>query len=266
MSQESGQRSENAIAEVVTKINKSELQKEKAALKVKIAFTKQEMELKLAKALQEQKLEKFELLRELELNKAKLNVCEETERTKIPSLDEDSDTLPSESQRTSPNSGLEGMATSLERCRERLAKVNVQQSTVIKQLFVSGQLPKITIPIFSSDPLQYPVWTSAFNALVDSRLMEADIKLNMLNQFVTGKRKQVMEHYLLIGTEDAYQKAKSILQERYGNFNVVSTALISKLEKWPKIRPKDAVSLRELSGFLDKILAGKETKRQVFQC
>lgn len=88
-------------------------------------------------------------------------------------------------QTPSPNSGLKRMASSLERRMERLAEVNVQQSTMNKQLFVSGQLPKITIPILSGDPLQYPVWKSAFNALVDSRPMEADIKLNMLNQFVT---------------------------------------------------------------------------------
>ena len=59
---------------------------------------------------------------------------------------------------------------------ERLAEVNIQQSTVNKQLFVSGQLSKITIPIFGGGPLQYPAWNSAFNALVDSRPMEADIK------------------------------------------------------------------------------------------
>lgn len=92
----------------------------------------------------------------------------------------------------------------------------------------------------------------------DSRPMEADIKLNMLNQFVTGKPKQAVEHYLLIGTEDAYQKAKSILQERCGNCIVVSMAVISKLEKWPKIGPKDAVATREFSDFLGKILAAKE--------
>ena len=54
-----------------------------------------------------------------------------------------------------------------------------------------------------------------------------------------------MEHYLLIGTEEAYQTARSVLQERYENCNVVSTAFINKLEKWPKIGPKDASALRE---------------------
>ena len=85
----------------------------------------------------------------------------------------------------------------------------------------------------------------------------------MLNQYVTGKPKQVVKHYLLIWTEDAYQKARSVLQERCGNCNVVSTALVNKLEKWPKIGPKDASALGEFSDMLAKVLAPK-TPFQVF--
>ena len=48
-----------------------------------------------------------------------------------------------------------------------------------KELFASGQLPKLTISVFEGDPLQYPVWESAFNALADSRPLAADIKLNV---------------------------------------------------------------------------------------
>ena len=53
----------------------------------------------------------------------------------------------------------------------------------------------------------------------------------MFNQYVNGKPKQVVEHYLLIGKEDAYQKARSVLQERYGNCNVLIAVFINKLEK-----------------------------------
>ena len=155
--------------------------------------------------------------------------------------------------------GLDRMALSLEICMNKLTEAILGQSTVSKQLFVSGQLPKLTISVFNCDSLQYPVWKSTFNALVDSRPLGADIKLNMLNQYVTGKPKQVVEHYLLSGTEDAYQQARSVPQERYGNCNVVSTALINKLESWPIIGPKHAVALREFSDFLDKILAAKKT-------
>ena len=68
-----------------------------------------------------------------------------------------------------------------------------------------------------------------------------------------------MEHYLLIGTEDAYQKAKFVLQKPYGNCNVVSTEFINKLEKWPNIGPKDASALREFLDMLDKVFAAKNT-------
>ena len=153
----------------------------------------------------------------------------------------------------------ERVASSLERCMDKLTEANLEQSTVRKQLFVSGHLPKLSISVFNGDPLQYPVWKSAFNALVDSRPLKSDIKLNLLNQHVAGKPKQVVEHYLLIEIEDAYQKARSLLQERYGNCNLVSTAFINQLEKWPTIIPRDTSDLREFSDRLDKVLAARET-------
>ena len=75
--------------------------------------------------------------------------------------------------------GWERVPSSLERCMDKLTEANLEQSTVSKQLFVSGHLPELSISVFNGDPLQYPVWKSAFNALVDSRLLEPDIKLNL---------------------------------------------------------------------------------------
>ena len=54
----------------------------------------------------------------------------------------------------------------------KLTEANLEQSTLSKQLFVSGLLPKRSISVFSGDPLQYCVWGSAFNVLVDSRPRE----------------------------------------------------------------------------------------------
>ena len=68
--------------------------------------------------------------------------------------------------------------------------------------------------------------------------MDSKTKLSFLDQFVTRKPKQVVEHYLLIGTDDACRKAKALLHKRYKNCNVISTAFIEKLEKWPKLIKK----------------------------
>ena len=141
----------------------------------------------------------------------------------------------------------------------KLVAATVEQNQVNRQLAMFGQLPKISIPIFNGDPLQYPAWNSSFNALIDSKPMDAQAKLNFLNQYLSGKPKQVVEQYLLIGTDEAYQSARKLLKERYGNCNVVGSAFLNKLENWPKVGIKDAETLRDLSDFLEKIKAARET-------
>ena len=154
----------------------------------------------------------------------------------------------------------------LEKCMDKLVDTNIkltfatmEQNDVNRQLAISGQLPKITIPVFDGDQVQYPIWNSSFKALIDSKPMDTQTKLNFLSQYVSGKPKKVVEHFLLIGSEDAYKSAKALLHERYGNCNVISSALINKLEEWPKIGGRNAEALRDLSDFLQKIKAAKET-------
>ncbi|KAL9970518.1 hypothetical protein ACROYT_G022905 [Oculina patagonica] len=142
---------------------------------------------------------------------------------------------------------------------QRRKAATVEQNQVNRQLAITGQLPKISIPVFSGDPLQYPSWNSSFGTLIDSKPMDAQTKLNFLNQYLAGKPKQVVDQYLLIGTEDAYQSARKLLKERYGNCNVVGSAFLNKLENWPKVGIKDAEALRDLSDFLEKIKAARET-------
>ena len=173
------------------------------------------------------------------------------------------------SQQSTPNPNAAPLTPApgiLERCMVELVETSgklvaatVEQNRVNRQLAISGQLPKISIPVFSGDPLQYPAWNSSFRALIDSKPMDAQTKLNFLNQYLSGKPKQVVDQYLLIGTEDAYQSARKLLKERYGNCNVVGSAFLNKLENWPKVGIKDAEALRDLSDFLEKIKAARET-------
>ena len=50
-----------------------------------------------------------------------------------------------------------------------------------------------------------------------------------------------------------------MLKERYGNCNVVGSAFLNKLDNWPKVGIKDTETLRDLSDFLEKIKAARET-------
>ena len=53
----------------------------------------------------------------------------------------------------------------------KLMASTVEQNLVNRQLTISGQPPKIFIPVFSGDPPGYSIWNSSFSALIDSKPM-----------------------------------------------------------------------------------------------
>nr|XP_054759571.1 uncharacterized protein LOC129265622 [Lytechinus pictus] len=156
-------------------------------------------------------------------------------------------------------SGWEHIAKSLERCVTQLGNVSLQQCAANQELLASLQLPKIDIPIFNGDPMTYPMWKHAFISMIDSKPMGSTTKLMYLNNYVTGKPKDVVQHFMLIGSEDGYERVMSVISERYGNPSIVSTAYMNKLAAWPKIGPKDCNGLMEFADFLGKVKAAKQS-------
>ena len=79
-----------------------------------------------------------------------------------------------------------------------------------KPLAVSSQLPKLIVPVFLGEPLHYQLWQNTFNALINSKPLDVDTKLNYLIQSVSGKPRHVVEHYMLIRMEEANQNAQEM--------------------------------------------------------
>ena len=65
-----------------------------------------------------------------------------------------------------------------------------------------------------------------------------------------GEAKEVVESFLLLDSEDAYDKAKETLKKRFGDPFAVATTCRKKLEIWPKIQPNDSTGLRKYADFL----------------
>ena len=53
----------------------------------------------------------------------------------------------------------------------------------------------------------------------------------------------------------AYDEAQTLLEQRYGDHYIVANAYREKLEKYPKITPKDSQGLWKYSNFLGQCLA-----------
>lgn len=62
--------------------------------------------------------------------------------------------------------------------------------------------------------------------------------------------KDVIENYFLMSNEDAYDEAKKLLDQRYGNPFVIANAFRDKLENWPKINSRDGIGLQRFGDFL----------------
>ena len=122
-----------------------------------------------------------------------------------------------------------------------------------------SRLPPPEPNIFAGDPIQYPAWKAAFNTLIGQRKIPPGEKLYYLKRYLGGSVRQVVENYFLLSIDDAYDNAKALLEERYGDPFIVANAFRSKLDSWPKINVKDSEALLWFSDFLKQCMSAMQT-------
>ena len=74
-----------------------------------------------------------------------------------------------------------------------------------------SRLPPPEPSVFHGDPLKYPGWKSAFQTLIEQCQIPANEKMHYLKKYLAGPVKDVVEHYFLLPSEDAYDEAKNLL-------------------------------------------------------
>ncbi|XP_033103148.1 uncharacterized protein LOC117105953 [Anneissia japonica] len=126
-------------------------------------------------------------------------------------------------------------------------------------LINSFRIPKVEVPIFRGDPLEFPAWLSSFNSLIEARANSPDERLNLLIQHLGGEPKSMVRGYLLLQSKEAYMQAKSELKQRYGNNAVIAKAFTDKLTSVPKIDGRDPVALRRFSDALNEVVVAKRS-------
>ena len=139
--------------------------------------------------------------------------------------------------------------------RDRNSESQIQSKLieVAKLLAETQNQSRLPLPepgIFDGDLLQYPVWLKAFETLIEGRAVRPSERLHFLGNYVKGEAKEVVDSFLLLDSEDAYDKAKEMLKKRFGDPFAVAATCRKKLESWPKIHPHDNTALRKYSDFL----------------
>ncbi|XP_013394628.1 uncharacterized protein LOC106162063 [Lingula anatina] len=126
--------------------------------------------------------------------------------------------------------------------------------SLVQNLLIS-RLPIPEPAIFDGSSLQYPSWKAAFTALISHHKIPNIERLYYLKKYVRGEAKECIEGCFLISTENSFDEAMSILEERFGSPFAIVSAFRDKLSKWPKVSGSDGTGLLKLSDFLNQIKA-----------
>ncbi|KAM9332785.1 uncharacterized protein KZ484_017918 [Pholidichthys leucotaenia] len=104
--------------------------------------------------------------------------------------------------------------------------------------------------VFSGDPIRYNDWKISFQTLIDRKNIPAEEKTYYLQKYASGSARKVIESYFLLGTESAYNAARTVLEDWYGNPFLIIKTFRDKLKAWPKISSKGSMGLQEFADFL----------------
>ena len=113
-----------------------------------------------------------------------------------------------------------------------------------------SRLPMPEPPVFNGDPLGYPDWEASFSALIESRGIPAQERIHYLKKYLGGPAREAVSGHFLLKSDNAYEAAKRVLQERYGSSFAITQAFRDKLDDWPRVNKRDGKDLRRFSDFL----------------
>lgn len=130
-----------------------------------------------------------------------------------------------------------------------LQKQNEITSMLVEQQLMTF-LPKRDIQPFDGDPLQYQAFMRAFEHNIEQKTRSPKDRLYFLEQYTRGQPRELVRGCEHMPHEEGYAKAKSLLQEHFGNSLKIASAYMDKVFTWPVVRSEDVKALQAFSIFL----------------
>ena len=138
---------------------------------------------------------------------------------------------------------------------DEFLKVQKKQASISEMIMVQqvrSSLPSHKPPIFSGDSMEYSRFMNAFELLIESKVESPIERLYFLDQYTTGKAKEVIKGCIQMKSDDSYGQAKALLKKHFGDPFKVANAYIAKLTKWPSVKAKDGQHLQEFAIALEQ--------------
>ena len=116
------------------------------------------------------------------------------------------------------------------------------------------QLPKIKIPSFDGEYLKWTSFRDLYVQVVHTQAISNTQKMFYLSTNLTGEAKALIKHLPL--TDDNYDAAWAILENRYNNKRLLVTSLLNKLFGQPALTQESAAAIRSLHDISNEALFG----------
>lgn len=129
------------------------------------------------------------------------------------------------------------------------AKQTELSSLLIQQHKIS-HLPAKEPPVFAGDALEYTAFISAFDSIISINVSSNRDRLYFLEKYTRGKANEVIKGFLAVSSEEAYNEARKLLDQRFGNPVHVAEAYKARMRNWPQINDGDSSGLQDFSDFL----------------
>ena len=100
--------------------------------------------------------------------------------------------------------------------------------------------------------MEYSRFINAFESLIESKVESPIERLYFLDQYTTGKAKEVIKGCIHMKSDDSYGQARDLLQKHFGDPFKVANAYIVWLTKWSSVKAKDAQRLQEFAIALEQ--------------
>ena len=105
---------------------------------------------------------------------------------------------------------------------------------------------------FSGDDMSCPAFITAFETLIESKVDDSNERLYFLDQYTSGKAKELIKGCLQMKGENSYKEARRLLKKYFCDLYKIASAYIAKLSSWPAVKPNDGTGLQEFSIVLEQ--------------
>ena len=108
-------------------------------------------------------------------------------------------------------------------------------------------LPRRHVPVFDGNPLEYCTFIRAFETVIEAKEPDYAGRLYYLEQHTSGRPQEIVRSCLYMVPKEGYEKAKGLLERRFGQKHKIAMACLDQVTNGPRIKGEDAESLEGFS-------------------